>query len=163
MAKLYDLEPGTEINVINGEYNGCIVEEDGQKYFLVFTPQKATKHALEKNKNYEITYRIVEGVHSYYYYKEWLTFNNYIPTSNNFVESHYSKKIDNYEIYLNVLKNGKIKLEYYPQDFPVSIASNPFEAENILKKEAEFVTTIDTFINTLKKTHFQNLEEDLER
>ena len=131
MAKLYDLKPGTEICVINGDYNGCIIEENGQKYFLVFEPEKATKHALEKDKNYEIDYDIIKGVHSYYYYKEWIAFNNYIPKSNNFFESHYTKKLDNYEINLNVLKDGKIKLEYYTQDFPVSIASKPFKAETM--------------------------------
>lgn len=163
MAKLYDLEPGTEIYVINGAYGGCIVEENEQKYFFVFTPEKTIKSPLKRDKNYDTTYDIVKGIHSSRYYREWLIFNDYAPGSDNSCDSYYTKKFNDYEIYLKILKSGEIKLKYYPQDFPVSIASNPFKAENILEKEAEFITTIDTFINALKKIHTQNLEEDLER
>ena len=112
MAKLYDLEPGTEIYVINGAYGGCIVEENEQKYFLVFTPEKTIKSPLKRDKNYDTAYDIIKGIHSSRYYREWLTFNNYIPRSDNFVESHNSMKFDKYEIDLNLLKHGEITLEY---------------------------------------------------
>ena len=159
MTKLYDLEPGTEIYVINGDYSGCIIEENGQKYFLVFTPLEATKHILTKDMNYGTNYDIVEDRHSPRYYKEWLTFNNYIPKNDSFYCSSYKKEFDNYEVYLNIVKEEKIELKYWSHDLQVFITSEPFKAEEILAEESKFISVIDT----LEKLHTQNLDENLER
>ena len=80
---LYDLADTTEFNVINGCWDGAVVEEDGNKYIWVFAPYGIKKYPRNNNDELWSSTLDVDIVHpdrahhSHTFIKEYCKMNGY--------------------------------------------------------------------------------------
>jgi hypothetical protein len=143
---LYDLADTTEFNVINGCWNGAVVEENGKKYIWVFAPDGIKKYPHNDNDELWSSTLDVDILHPDKIHHSNVFVKEYCKTNDYNVEGlKYYKTItvENYSVIIeleNYSKNKyfRLKIFYSTEDGQCFLSTDSFTL-NKLKQKEEFL------------------------